>query len=348
VICTGSSASSVGISLVQKLGLADQITEESSLRKIKLPVYLTEARVQHASSRSASPVPQVPTLIVKFVVVEEVAEDKSIQVVLGSDVLRNQSADILFSQDKLSIFDQDRNQLSVPLVRPENDEVYKNLRTGPRKRTASMDLQTMRQGLSSVGSEQSRPGIIGRPSKLDTSQSPQSPVLQSPSAVTSAGTGIGSDLRRSEVGEQTPRSSTELASTRPNEDSKSTTESEQSYSTPVSKSNPGVWGSSWRSTSTTQADTSSKATSTYSKPAASRPMKVLRPTKSSTTTPRTPSSSTAFPDVVSAREEPERKASVGDAKSASAVPTRNNPIGSGSAFGWLSSGQTRKTATNGS
>ena len=172
-VCTGSSTSSVGISLVQKLGLADQIVEESSLRKIKLPVYLTEARIQRASSRSASPVPQVPTLIVKFVVVEEVAEDKCLQIVLGSDVLRSHSADILFSQDKLSIFDEDRNQLSIPLVRPENDEVYKNLTTGPRRRTASMDLQAMRQSSSAVGGEQFRPGIIGRPPKLDTRQSPR-------------------------------------------------------------------------------------------------------------------------------------------------------------------------------
>lgn len=344
-ICTGSSASSVGIALIQKLGLADQIVDESSLRKIKLPVYLTEARIQHASSRPTSPVPQVPTLIVKFVVVEELAEDKSIQVVLGSDILRSHSADILFSQDKMSIFDEDRNHLSIPLVRPEDDEVYKNLSTGPRRRTASMDLTTMRQGPSASGVEQPRPGVIGRPSRLDTRQSP---LMQSPSIVTAAGAADVSDVRRSDAGEPTPRSSTELPSARPNEDSKSTTESEKSYSTPASKSISGVWGSSWRSTSTSQADAQAKSTSSYSRPAAPRPMKVLRPTKSSSTTPRTPSASTTFAESDSAREETERKASVGEVKSTSATATRSNPVGSGSAFGWLNPGQQRRTTANGS
>ena len=344
-VCSGSSASSVGISLVQKLGLADQIIEESSLRKIKLPVYLTEARIQRASSRSASPVPQVPTLIVKFVVLEETAEDKSIQIVLGSDVLRSHSADILFSQDKLSIFDEDRNQLSIPLVRPEDDNVYRNLITGPRKRTTSMDLQSMRQSLPSLGGEQPRPGIIGRPFKLDTRPAPQSPVLQSPSAITSAGAGDANDQRRSDLGEPTPSSSIELPSARPNEDSKSIAGSEKSYSTPVSKSNSGVWGSSWRSTSTTKADPSSKQASTYSQPAASRPMKVLRPLKSSSNTSRTPSSSTTF--LETAREDTEQKTSDGDVKSTGPAPTKSNPIGSASAFGWLNPGQ-RRTTTNGS
>jgi hypothetical protein len=348
-VCTGSSASSVGISLVQKLGLADQIIEESSVRKIKLPVYLTEARIQHASSRSASPVPQVPTLIAKFVVVEEEAEDKSIQIVLGSDILRSHSADILFSQDKLSIFDEDRNQLSIPLVRPENNEVYKNLATGSRKRTASMDLHTLRQSSTITHGEQSRPGIIGRPSKVDTMQSPQSPGMQSPGGIASAGTGDTSDARRSEAVEPTPRSSTEIPHARPNEDAKSATESEKSYTTPVSKSNSGVWGNSWRSASAVQGDSQPTATSTYSRPAASRPMKVLRPTKSSgSTAPRTPSTSTPSTDSALIREGLERNSSLGDAKAGVAVPTKSNPIGSGSAFGWLNSGQQRRTATNGS
>ena len=342
--CTGSSASSVGVSLVQKLGLADQIIEESSVCKIKLPVYLTEARIQHASSRSASPVPQVPTLIVKFVVIEEAAEDKSIQIILGSDVLRSHSADILFSQDKLSIFDEDRNQLSIPLVRPEDDQVYKNLTTGPRKRTTSMDLQSMRS--STLGREQPQPGIIGRPSRIDTGPSSQSSALQSPTGITSAGAGDVHDQRQSEIGEPTPRSSTELPSARPTEESKSTTGSEKSYSTPVSKSSSGVWGSSWRSTPTAQPDTSSNPASIYSRPAASRPMKVLRPSKSSSTTPRTASSSTPF--ATPAQEETERKASLSDAKPTVPASTKSNPIGSGSAFGWLNSGQQGRTTTNGS
>jgi hypothetical protein len=346
-ICTGSSTSSVALELVQKLGLADQIVEESSVRKIKLPVYLTEARVQHPSSRSASPVPQVPTLIAKFVVVEEPAQDKSIQIFLGSDLLRSHSADILFSQDKLSIFDEDRNQLSIPLVRPENDETYKNLATGSRRRTASMDLQTMRQSTSGAA-EQGQPGIIGRPSKLDIRSSISSSTMDSPALVAPAAGSDQADSRHVDFGEATPRSSTELANTRTNDESKSATGSEKSGLTPLSKSSSGVWGSSWRSTSAAQADSQAKSGVNYARPSAPRPMKVLRPSKSSTTTPRVASSSTPTTETAPGREEVEPKSIVEEVKSPLTAPTRSNPVGTGSAFGWLNAGQPRRTTTNGS
>jgi len=256
-------------------------------------------------------------------------------------VLRTHSADIMFSRDKLSIFDQERNQLSVPLVRPEDEAVYKNLSTGPKRRTASMDLSTMRQ--ATTAGETTRPGIIGRPSKLDTLTSLQSPVTQSPAGLTSGGAAEHGDSRRSDAGEPTPRSSTELTQSRPADDSKSTTGSEKSYSTPISKSS-GAWGNSWRSTSTTGQGEPPKPTSSYSKPAATRTMKVLRPTKSLAGASRATSASspsTNGPDSTSAKsEEPEGKPSA-------TAPTRNNPVGSGSAFGWLNSGQQRRTTTNG-
>ena len=344
-ICTGSSISSVGRPLVQMLGLADQIVQEGGLQKIKLPVYLTEARIAHPSSRSASPAPQVPTLISKFVVVEDPADDKSIQIVLGSDILRSHSADILFSQDKLSIFDEDRNQLSIPLVRPENDEVYKNLSTGARSQSGSVTFSRTRQS-SQASISENKAGIIGRPSRLDTLQSPQSPIAQSPVTTTAIG------VVDSAIGEPTPGSSVEVGQPRTAEDSKSTTESEKSYTTPISKPNPGVWGNSWRSTSSAQLtdnQDASKVISSYARPAPSRPMKVLRPTKSSSTTSRTASASSPWgngPGMAPKPEEVERKSSIGESKPPAPGSIKSNPIGSGSAFGWLNSGQQRRT-TNG-
>ncbi|RMD43409.1 hypothetical protein DV735_g1741, partial [Chaetothyriales sp. CBS 134920] len=232
-ICTGSTLSSVSKSLVEKMGLTDQITEEGGLQKIKLPVYLTEARITHASSRSASPAPQVPTLIAKFVVVEGLFDEKSIQIVVGSDVLRSHSADVLFSQDKLSIFDQDRNQLSVPLVRPENDEVFKNLSTASREQSGSVDFGRP-QNVSQPSIAEKRPGIIGRPSRLDTEQLSMTYLPPASDAVRAT---------------PTSRSSTEFGQARPADDSKSTTGSEKSYTTPASKPASGAWGSSLKAVS---------------------------------------------------------------------------------------------------
>ncbi|RMZ92366.1 hypothetical protein DV736_g368, partial [Chaetothyriales sp. CBS 134916] len=323
-ICTGSTLSSVSKSLVEKLGLTDQITEEGGLRKIKLPVYLTEARITHASSRSASPAPQVPTLIAKFVVTEDVTDDKSIQIVLGSDVLRSHSADVFFSQDRLSIFDEDRNQLSVPLVRPENDEVFKNLSTVPREQSGSVEFGRT-QNVTQPSISEKRPGIIGRPSRLDAEQSPMAHL---PPTAAVAGT---SDAT---VATPTSRSSTDFGQPRTADDSKSTTGSEKSYTTPVSKPASGAWGSSWRSASSAQLPDSqeaSKPSSSYSRPSTSRPMKVLRPIKSSSNTSRSAASTSPWgtgPSAASKAEEVDRKVSMGELKSTSAASSKSNPIGS--------------------
>ncbi|RMZ82175.1 hypothetical protein DV738_g1717, partial [Chaetothyriales sp. CBS 135597] len=324
-ICTGSTLSSVSKSLIEKMGLTDQITEEGGLRKIKLPVYLTEARITNASSRSASPAPQVPTLIAKFVVFESVPDDKSIQIVIGSDVLRSHSADVLLSQDKLMIFDEDRNQLSVPLVRPENDEVFKNLSTAPREQSGSVDFGRT-QNVTQPSISEKRPGIIGRPSRLDTEQLSMTylpPTSDAPRAT------------------PTSRSSTEFGQGRPADDSKSTTGSEKSYTTPASKPASGAWGNSWRSASSTQPSDGqepSKPSSSYSRPSTSRPMKVLRPVKSSATTPRSASSTSPWGTGHSSAPKPEevdKKVGAGESKPGTAPASKSNPIGSASAFGWL-------------
>jgi hypothetical protein len=341
-ICSGSSISTVGRSLLQKLDVADQITEEGGLQKIKLPVFLTEARIAHPSSRSASPAPQVPTLIAKFVVVEESTNDASIQIILGSDILRAQNADILFSQDKLSIFDEDRNQLSIPLVRPENEEAYRSLTTRARGRSGSIDFARARQASQSLVTEH-RAGIIGRPSRLDIAQSPRSPTSDSPV------TGALTATTESTAGDVPPRPSIEGPQPKQGDDSKSTTGSEKSYTAPAQKSASGVWGSSWRSASSTQPpEDASKPSSGYSKAATSRTMKVLRPTKSSVATPRAASSPWGALPSPAPKPEEEVKQPTTEVKTPTSATTKSNPIGSGSAFGWLNSGQQRRTTANGS
>ncbi|KAJ9608764.1 hypothetical protein H2200_006535 [Cladophialophora chaetospira] len=333
-VCTGSSTSSVGYSLLSKLGLTGSITDDGECRTIRLPVYLTEAKIHsHAVMRSASPTPAIPTLMVKFTIDEQPTAESSIQIILGCDVLRSHSADVLFSQDKMMIFDDDRNQLSIPLCRPEDDSSYKDLCTVPRGRSLSVDP---------LPPPASPVGVIGRPERVNTNQS-----LASTGAPTSATTSEPGDGRTVEQNtEPSTRSSLDLGQSKPADDSKSTTESEKSSSTPMSKS--GVWSNSWRSVSSNAINETNlkQATSSYAKPQSQRTMKILRPGKTMANATRTPSSSAATPngtdsslsksgDVGKVGGQPD---STGEMKGSLPTPARTNPIGSGTAFGWLNTG----------
>lgn len=158
-VCSGSYTSTLGYPMIRKLGLEDLVVQEDNTQCIKLPLYLPEASVHQASSRSSSPAPQVPALTIRFVVREVDPNDPSIQIVLGSDVLRSHNADVLFSQDKIIMVDDERNKVSIPLVRPENDSIFKSLRTasGPETRPAPSD------------SVHENVGVIGKPSRQSTS-----------------------------------------------------------------------------------------------------------------------------------------------------------------------------------
>ncbi|EEQ83308.1 uncharacterized protein BDCG_00113 [Blastomyces dermatitidis ER-3] len=142
-VCTGSYRSAISEQMVRKLGLEEEAAEEDGVRIIKLPVYLPEASVYQPSSRGGSPVPQLPALTVRFIIRGADLSDKSIQIFLGSDVLRAHNADILFSQDKMLIVDDGRNKISIPLVRPEDDSTFRYLTTGPE------DLSTLYNGTTS-------------------------------------------------------------------------------------------------------------------------------------------------------------------------------------------------------
>lgn len=131
-ICTGSYRSFLSAGLVEKLGFEDMVTiDEHGTKTVELPIYFPEAVPHPTSSRSSSPAPQLPSLTTVFHIVESQAgsEIKAIQVIIGSDTLRLHNADILFSSSSLSLFDDERNKLSIPLVRPENASTFNSLRT---------------------------------------------------------------------------------------------------------------------------------------------------------------------------------------------------------------------------
>lgn len=179
-VCSGSYKSYLDIRLINKLGLGDRMSQDiNGDTRIKLSMYLPEAALQPASSRPSSPAPQIPTLTVDFTVIDssqEGIDSKAIQVFLGSDTLRAHNADILFSTNTMTLYDDERNKLSLPLVRPENEETFKSLyitsmapphrthlnKHGPCKSPqANLDFESLMNGHEDVAQDEAPATITG-------------------------------------------------------------------------------------------------------------------------------------------------------------------------------------------
>lgn len=130
-VCTGSYKSFLDLRLIRKLGFENVIAASGDgYRTVELPIYFPEAVPHPASSRSGSPAPQLPSLRVEFRVIEQDGQDnddKAIQIFIGSDVLRAHNADILFSSNSMTLYDDERSKLSIPLSRPENAAAFNTL-----------------------------------------------------------------------------------------------------------------------------------------------------------------------------------------------------------------------------
>lgn len=138
VVCTGSQKSTLDYSLLKELNLVDEAHRNiNGVLHARLPVYFAEATVAQSSSRSSSPSRrQVPYINVDFEVTgSENAEawdhKQAIRIFVGSDTLTSNSADLLLSQNRMTLFGngEDRDRLSVPFVRPEDESAYKHITT---------------------------------------------------------------------------------------------------------------------------------------------------------------------------------------------------------------------------
>ena len=136
VVCTGSQRTTIDYSLVKELQLVESIERDTDgINRITLPVFLAEARVIQSNTRSASPAGQLPSITCTFEVTmgpdpqEVPSSGKSIRVFIGSHTLRLHSTDLLLSQNLMTLYGNNRDKLSVPFVRPEDDSVFKNLMT---------------------------------------------------------------------------------------------------------------------------------------------------------------------------------------------------------------------------
>ena len=115
-VCTGSYTSYIHLSLVETLGFLDQIRQEDDMsQKVKLSVYLPEAVVRNPSSRPSISASQLPNVTVDFTVISHQRDpaDSSIQVFIGSDILKAHNADILFSSNSITLFDDELAKLSI-------------------------------------------------------------------------------------------------------------------------------------------------------------------------------------------------------------------------------------------
>ena len=294
-ICTGSYRSVLASSMVQSLGLGDQVTKANGEAKIKIQVYLPEATIQQASSRSDSPAPQLPTMTIEFFVQDMPEKDASIKIFMGSDILRSRNGDILFSQDRLTIFDDDRNKLAVPLVRPENSEIFHNLLTTSSvpistvstssADTVSYPFSVVTNGVQETNSAPFDAGdaLLQPVDQVNLKADQVSSAVYSSSVTSTKQPSVIGDGRSSLIKQQNGRSESPAQSESHTNDYDSIADG-AAPDTPTKGETSSMWGS-WRrdSTQSTRPDSSFSSiasNSGYQRAGRGRGMKVLKPARS--------------------------------------------------------------------
>ncbi|KAI1393572.1 uncharacterized protein F4822DRAFT_17139 [Hypoxylon trugodes] len=388
-VCTGSQKSVVEFSLIKELDLVDDIHRDlDGIHRIRLPVYLTEATVSQPNSRGMSPAPQMPSLTCTFEVAgmdqpENVEAKKAIRIFLGSETLREHSADVLFSQNRMTLYGSEREKLSVPFVRPEDNSVFKHIRTMaifPEKPKLNANARPFILGDSKPQSTTTAhsDGAEGKESRDDD----DSRVLASPASEQAsqqaATTGASSVSENGGEGErQYKEASMSDSSAKDSQAQANDAASDTSRRTSAAGS---IWNS-WRHGPTVNGnEPKENALLSGYQPAGrgGRNMKVLKPMKSTTSSSaRTGASYEPAPPPRSSGE-PRRKSQVGadsassgssairweskrtpiggaetkptqanrETRSVSGTPrTSTNPIGSASAFSWMSSSNKPRTPT---
>lgn len=273
-VCTGSYKSFLDLRLIRKLGFENVIAVSGDgYRTVDLPIYFPEAVPHPASSRSNSPAPQLPSLRVEFRVIEhEDRDDKdmAIQIFIGSDVLRAHNADILFSSNSMTLYDDERNKLSIPLSRPENAAAFNTLyvtsgsNPSGNVSTKGQDTRERPTYLNGLGGESSTASGSSAAASppLSKYRPPGALAAESGATDTTRSVGIiGSDSNGRSTTSLRP--SLAMLNTRADSDETSS-EAGAPMSTAAAKAavTPAIW-SSWRrdGTGTTTATTTSASSS---------------------------------------------------------------------------------------
>ena len=384
VICTGSQRSTVEYSLIRELDLVNNIHRDvDGAHRVTLPVFLAEARVTQANARSGSPAPHLPSITASFEVTgmdqqESPESQRAIRVFIGSHTLRLHGADILLSRNLMTLYGSDRDKLSIPFVRPEDDAVFKNLITANaapnnnriRLNAAAPEFVTNDKSRNGSVEDAKEHAISGSKSAESGSEGLLSPTTSSaqpakaptPSAASESG-GEG-EKRPAEEPTGSEASGKERAGTAES----ARRESGSAIRTP------------WRQTAAGLGDGGTPL-SGYQPAARPRSMKVLRPAKPSGSSTRTGAAYEPAPAPRSGTEQRRktpaeggqataswgntkrsvsvsaltsldgRQAANGQETAGKAPPlgarTGNNPLGSASAFSWIASNKSKApTAAN--
>lgn len=286
VVCSGSQKSTIDYTLIKELDLLDEVHRDlNGVFRISTPIFFAEATVTSSHSRSSSPSRQVPYITGDFEVVGPDQTDngdgkKSIRIFIGSDVLRANNADLLLSQNLMTLYGngQDREKLSVPFVRPEDDTLFKHItttNTAPERPRLNASAPIF---------------VSGEPASLDEDleERPKSTALHpdadnvnlndalSPTTLQPGVSGKqAAPSVRSDAGGESNRAPTGQAS--------SETGREASASTDEKHSTTGIWGS-WRQGTPgngSESGARENGLSGYQPAGRGRNMKVLKPQKSS-------------------------------------------------------------------
>jgi hypothetical protein len=311
VVCTGSQYSHIDISLVKELGLINQLQRNVSGNDcIKLPVYLPEALVTQSTSRTSSPAPQLPTLTATFIIFGTSQRSNSeakraIRIFLGSDTLRAYSADILFSQNLMTLYGDHHNRLSVPFVRPEDEAIFKNLRTAviaPELKTTAPPFTPTEQKLKDIASIDIPGEVSVEIVKVQADQLPLGNATSAPCLKTAVPVLVDSESKKQAPGNGTKQSTangvvspqglddSDVEETAVDDDHQEDLRNDHvADASPTDQDNHVspkiIWGT-WRAGGfcTNDSDTNGEhiSTSGYQRPSrGGRSMKVLKPSKTS-------------------------------------------------------------------
>ncbi|KAH7188481.1 uncharacterized protein B0J16DRAFT_94845 [Fusarium flagelliforme] len=279
-VCSGSQKSTVDYSLLRELDLVDEIQRDvDGIHRVRLNVYFAEALSTHHGSRSSSPRPPVPSITVLFEVPgiteqpAQAVDRKAIRIYLGSDVLRAHSADILFSQNTMTLRGDERERLQIPFVRPEDENTFRNICTAnivPEKPKLNANATPFVSGDFSQASQESIHDMEPTTNQDYESRSEMSPMA-SEAALTKRPSSRGS-LSGAESEQSRRVTNGDEASPRNGHSSSEATRREPSS---------GIWGS-WRHGLGNGTDGSQRdgSLSGYQPAGRGRNMKVLKPQKS--------------------------------------------------------------------
>ncbi|EJT74318.1 hypothetical protein GGTG_08159 [Gaeumannomyces tritici R3-111a-1] len=323
-VCSGAQRSTLEYSLVKELGLEQDIQKGADgVSRLTVTVYLAEAIVaQSNSTRSPAPGPNIPCMTVNFELTGiEQAETreagKAIRIFIGTDALRAHSADLLFSQNLMTLYSRDRDKLSVPFVRPEDDSLFRFL--------ATTNLVPEKPKLNA-----SAPEFILNNIKPPPPAGAQHTGLQTPTEKENKGengspglphyqdSNFGPSSEHSESGGESERASMDKANNN-TEHSGSEKEVPVSSTESARRDSTGIWGS-WRNSTTNgggggggggeHSQRSENGLSGY-QPAGRSRMKVLKPSKSLNSSSTRPGAPFESPAATRSINEHRRKSHAG-------------------------------------